>query len=178
MNGLLNVWLFDIRVRIMGILPNLYSSLICLLCYPQSQSSLMYTMEDSHQGVLAPEKRKNQTIVHNSDPPLDGKTSTRSFNRSTPLPPPPHHNKKLVCHLHSPFVIVGNLRFKTTFNGYGWTSTRDLGWAFLRMRKSYGMAFCLPSCFTTVSFDSFSRRSQRSTTCDFKGENFVCCSKK
>ena len=39
------------------------------------------------------------------------------------------------------------------------------------MRKSYGMAFCLPSCFTTVSFDSFSRRSQRSTTCDFKDEN-------
>ena len=33
------------------------------------------------------------------------------------------------------------------------------------------MAFCLPSCFTTVSFDSFPRRSQRSTTCDFKGEN-------
>ena len=33
------------------------------------------------------------------------------------------------------------------------------------MCKSYGMAFCLPSCFTTV--DSFSRRSQ-STTCDFK----------
>ena len=32
------------------------------------------------------------------------------------------------------------------------------------MRKSYGMAFCLPSCFTTVS------------TCDFKGENFVCYS--
>ena len=31
-------------------------------------------------------------------------------------------------------------------NGYGWTSTRDLGWAFLRMRKSYGMAFCLLSC--------------------------------
>ena len=29
------------------------------------------------------------------------------------------------------------------------------------MRKSYGMAFCLPSCFTTVSFESFSRRSQR-----------------
>ena len=39
------------------------------------------------------------------------------------------------------------------------------------MRKSYGMAFCLPPCFTTVSFDSFSRRSQRSTTCDFKDEN-------
>ena len=60
-------------------------------------------------------------------------------------------------------VSLGNLRFKTTVNGYGWTSTRDLGWAFLRMCKSYGMAFCLPSCFTMVSFDSFSRRSQRST---------------
>ena len=53
-------------------------------------------------------------------------------------------------------VSLGNLRFKTTVKSYGWTSTRDLGWAFLRMCKSYGMAFCLPSCFTTVSFDSFS----------------------
>ena len=26
---------------------------------------------------------------------------------------------------------------KTTVNGYGWTSSRDLGCAFLRMRKSY-----------------------------------------
>ena len=23
--------------------------------------------------------------------------------------------------------LLGNLRFKTTVNGYGWTSTRDLG---------------------------------------------------
>ena len=32
------------------------------------------------------------------------------------------------------------------------------------MHKSYGMALCLPSWLTMVSFDSFSRRSQRSTT--------------
>ena len=25
------------------------------------------------------------------------------------------------------FKLIGNLRFKTTVNGYGWTSTRDLG---------------------------------------------------
>ena len=52
-------------------------------------------------------------------------------------------------------LILGNLRFKTTVNGYGWTSTWDLGWAFLHVRKSYGMVFCLPSCFTTVSFAAF-----------------------
>ena len=52
-------------------------------------------------------------------------------------------------------LILGNLRFKTTVNGYGWTSTQDLGWAFLHVSKSYGMAFCLPSCFTTVSFAAF-----------------------
>ena len=68
-------------------------------------------------------------------------------------------------------VSLGNLRFKTTVNGYGWTSTQDLGWAFLSMWKSYGMAFCLPSCFTMVSFDSFSRRSQRSTAW-FQGWEF------
>ena len=32
------------------------------------------------------------------------------------------------------------------------------------MRKSYGMALCLPSWLTMVSFDSFSRHRQRSTT--------------
>ena len=42
MNGSLNGWLFDIRVRIMGILPTLYSSLFCLLCYLQSQSLLIF----------------------------------------------------------------------------------------------------------------------------------------
>ena len=52
-------------------------------------------------------------------------------------------------------LILGNLRVKTTVNGYGWTSTQDLGWAFLHVRKSYGMVFCLPLCFTTVSFAAF-----------------------
>ena len=41
-NGSLIVWLLEIRVRIMGILPNLYSSLFCLLCYLQTQSSLIF----------------------------------------------------------------------------------------------------------------------------------------
>ena len=30
-----------------------------------------------------------------------------------------------------------NREFKTRVNGYGRTSSQDLGWAFLRMRKSY-----------------------------------------
>ena len=28
---------------------------------------------------------------------------------------------------YPPKITLGNLRFKTTVNGYGWTSTRDLG---------------------------------------------------
>ena len=45
MNGSLIVWLFDIRVRIMGILLTLYSSLFCLLCYPQSLEKFSHTQE-------------------------------------------------------------------------------------------------------------------------------------
>ena len=42
MNSSLIVCLLDIRVRMMGILPTLYSSSFCLLCYLQSQRSLIF----------------------------------------------------------------------------------------------------------------------------------------
>ena len=57
-----------------------------------------------------------------------------------------------------------------------WYCPKSITCHFLQsMRRHFSpvKTFCLPSWFTTVSFDSFSRRSQRSRTCDFKGENFV-----
>ena len=112
-------------------------------------------------------------LFQRSQPPTSNDASVIFPPHTAPPSPIPSSSSTLLSS-PQPSATLGNLRFKTTVNGYGWMSTRGLGWAFLRVHKSYGMVFCLPSWLTTVSFDSFSRRSQRSTTCDFKGENFVC----
>ena len=78
--GSLDVWLFDIRVTVMGILPTLYFILSVML---STESKFTHIRDVLHQRLLAP-----QTCIDNLDPPLNDKTEVPLFH--PPLPPPTH----------------------------------------------------------------------------------------
>ena len=81
MNGSLIVWLFDIMVRIMGILPTLYSSLF--VCYAICRVKV-HSYSVLHQRLL--------------DPPLKDKTKVPPLlTPSLPHPAPTIKSEFVIC---------------------------------------------------------------------------------